>query len=298
MISLKSFKNFITTNILLIIIGCLEYISLIWSDGLDPIVRFMMTFLILLTRNFSFIYLIGIAIKNRKYVSDHRKEPEESYRGEFAKNVITTTFVDSITMMGAMMILPVFHNTRSYMWDLMMFIPLSFTFDLIFDFFHYWTHRTAHKNKYLYGFLHKKHHKFHDVTPIITFYQDPFDVFITNTIPVLLTLLIVPWISFFQYSLITIYKVSVEIYGHSGKFTSPEFVQCIWLPRFLNIVLTSENHSHHHMFNNCNYSKRFSIWDKIFGTFKHGTVDPDNNTICSDPNKSIDSADKFTLYTD
>ena len=44
------------------------------------------------------------------------------------------------------------------------------------------------------------------------------------------------------------------------------FPQCIWLPRLFNIELYTEDHDLHHSRNNCNYSKRFSLWDKIFKT--------------------------------
>jgi lathosterol oxidase len=259
---------------MLIIFGCIEYIGLISLNIFSPIIKFIMTFFIFLIRNFLFLYLINNAIKDKKNVSDRRKEPKENYKGEFVKNVITSTFMDAVTIMFAKQyILFDTRNISGYFYDLIMFIPLSFVFELVFDFFHYWAHRCAH-SKYFYAYLHKQHHKYHDVSPIITFYQDPVDVFLSNTIPVLITLYLMSQfsllsVSFFGYAIMSIYKVSVEIYGHSGKYTPPEFVQCIWLPKYLDIVLTSENHSHHHMFNNCNYSKRFSLWDKLFGTFRY-----------------------------
>lgn len=276
MISLKSFGNFITTNFMLIGFGCVEYFGINLLNRFSLIIQFIMTFIILLLRNFLFLYLINNAIKNKKFVNEYRNEPKEQYSGEFVKNVVTTTLMDSMTLFFAKHY--ILSDTASYIYDLIMFIPSSFVFELIFDFFHYWVHRCSH-SKYLYGYLHKQHHKYRDVSPIVTFYQDPFDVLLSNTLPTLITLFLISQISLFGaslfkmslfgYSIMSIYKVSVEIYGHSGKYTPPEFVQCIWLPRYLDIVLTSENHSHHHMFNNCNYSKRFSIWDKIFGTFRY-----------------------------
>jgi sterol desaturase/sphingolipid hydroxylase (fatty acid hydroxylase superfamily) len=276
MLSIKALKNFFTTNLTLFAFGSVEYIGLILLNGFSPIIQFIITFIILLARNFILLYFITIAIKDKKYVSDRRKEPEEQYRGEFVKNVITTTFTDAITMTIAKNYLLHVYDTRiihNYLYDIMMFIPQSFVFELVFDFFHYWSHRCAH-SKYLYSRLHKHHHKHHDVSPIVTFYQDPLDMIFSNTIPVLITLYLMSNmlflnLSLFSYAIMSVYKVSVEIYGHSGKHTPPEFVQCIWLPRYLGIVLTSENHSHHHMFNNCNYSKRFSLWDKLYGTFRY-----------------------------
>jgi sterol desaturase/sphingolipid hydroxylase (fatty acid hydroxylase superfamily) len=65
------------------------------------------------------------------------------------------------------------------------------------------------------------------------------------------------------------YKTFIEICGHSGKKSYPigSFSQFIWLPRFFHISLYSEDHALHHSSNFCNYSKRFSLWDKQFETY-------------------------------
>jgi sterol desaturase/sphingolipid hydroxylase (fatty acid hydroxylase superfamily) len=65
------------------------------------------------------------------------------------------------------------------------------------------------------------------------------------------------------------YKTFIEISGHSGKKLYPNgsFSQFIWLPRFFNISLYTEDHALHHSSNYCNYSKRFSLWDKQFETY-------------------------------
>ena len=106
--------------------------------------------------------------------------------------------------------------------------------------------------------------------PILTFYHNPLDLIITNSIPQIVTLLIFPYISHFQFSIILTYKSLIEISGHSSKklYPSGSFSQFIWLPRLLDISLYTEDHTLHHVLNNYNYSKRFSIWDKIFNTYK------------------------------
>jgi sterol desaturase/sphingolipid hydroxylase (fatty acid hydroxylase superfamily) len=153
--------------------------------------------------------------------------------------------------------------------EIIYFIPISFLFELIFDFFHYIMHRLLH-NKYVYKYFHKTHHKYKHPTAIGTFYQDPVDIILTNSIPNMITLYILPiHISYLQYNWITIYKTFVEISGHTGKKLSPScsFTQCIWFVKYLNIELYAEEHDLHHSLNNCNYGKRFSLWDKLFGTF-------------------------------
>jgi sterol desaturase/sphingolipid hydroxylase (fatty acid hydroxylase superfamily) len=149
-------------------------------------------------------------------------------------------------------------------------------FELIFDFFHYWGHRLIHSNRFLYIWVHKKHHKFRYPTTILTYYQEPLDILITNAIPVALSVWIIHqqmgWeMSPFQLTLLMIYKTYIEICGHTGKEVpnTSSFVQFMWLPRWLGIQLYTDDHDLHHTVNNCNYSKRFSLYDKLFGTF-HG----------------------------
>jgi len=80
--------------------------------------------------------------------------------------------------------------------------------------------------------------------------------------------------SFFQFILISTYKVFIEISGHLGKkINSTSFTQCMWIHKLLSIELKVEHHDLHHTLNNCNYAKRFSLWDKIFGTFKDENKD-------------------------
>jgi sterol desaturase/sphingolipid hydroxylase (fatty acid hydroxylase superfamily) len=71
--------------------------------------------------------------------------------------------------------------------------------------------------------------------------------------------------------MISAYKQYTELAGHSGKMLSPasSFPQFIWLPRLFNIQLYAEDHDLHHKVSNCNFAKRFSLWDKVFGTYLH-----------------------------
>jgi lathosterol oxidase len=185
------------------------------------------------------------------------------YKHEFHVNVVTTTAVECVTHLFIIST----HVIDYYSNEIIYFIPVSFAFEIIFDFFHYIGHRLVH-HKYLYKYIHKKHHKFKHPIAITTFYQDPFDLLITNSIPTVLTLLIFP-VSTVQFHFIVVYKSFIEIGGHTGTISYPScsFPQFIWLPKILHIELYSEDHDLHHSLNNCNYSKRFSLWDKLFGTF-------------------------------
>jgi sterol desaturase/sphingolipid hydroxylase (fatty acid hydroxylase superfamily) len=103
-----------------------------------------------------------------------------------------------------------------------------------------------------------------------TFYHHPLDILLTISLPTMLSLLLLPSVSSFEFVLLSVYKIFSEISGHAGKRLAPtgSFPQFIWLPKWLSIELYTEDHDLHHSMNNCNYAKRFSLWDKVFGTFR------------------------------
>ena len=158
-------------------------------------------------------------------------------------------------------------NNLYFLLEFISFIGKSFIFEIIFDFFHYWTHRIAH-HRYLYKYSHKKHHEYNKNTNIITtFHQDFFDLLFTNVLPMYLTSQIIPFTQL-QYCIFLVYKTFIEIGGHLGKESTGLicFPQFVWLPKLFNIQLYSIDHYHHHTKINYNYSKRFMLWDKIFGS--------------------------------
>lgn len=171
-----------------------------------------------------------------------------------------------------------------------MFYPIlvvkSFAFEIIFDFFHYWAHRTFHSNAFLYTYIHKKHHEFADPTAYSSFHMSPLDVTLSYSCPLTLTMMVLPFtISLYEFMSITIYLTYQEIGGHLGKKMRPtsSFCQFIWLPRLLNIELYTEDHHLHHNLLFCNYSKRFALWDKIFCTYKVRTAGPPRQMNRNEP---------------
>jgi sterol desaturase/sphingolipid hydroxylase (fatty acid hydroxylase superfamily) len=161
------------------------------------------------------------------------------------------------------------YKNSNILTDLLFFIPISFMYEIIFDFFHYLSHRLLHKNRFLYTNIHKIHHSYSHCNAFVSYFHHPLDLVITNSIPQMITLCIIPKISFYTMNAILIYKIFIEISGHSGKkIKSSSFSQCYWLPKFLGIELKTEDHDIHHTLNNKNYSKRFKLWDIVFGTYK------------------------------
>jgi len=244
--------------------------SVLYNNYFKYIFQILLTFSILLFRNNVLIDIIDTST-NHKLLIHRLTYISEKEFNEFDLNVITSTIVETITFIIGMSYIS---KETHILYDLLLFIPVSFIFEIIFDFFHYWSHRIIHSNKYLYYYIHKKHHKYIHPITILTFYQDPIDLTLTNSIPLFLTLFILSYmylnISMFTFNMIIVYKSYIEISGHSGKqlYPSGSFPQFIWLPKLLNIQLYSETHDYHHTHTNYNYSKRFTLWDKVFNTFR------------------------------
>lgn len=263
-LSINSLKNLMLINSILLMISLFQYSFISYLNNLFGI------FCTLMFRNYVLIHFIEYGTRNIAKISD--KLPIENYKYEFHKNVATSTLVETgthIFIHKNIITITAINLSGGEIWfDLLYFIPTTFLFELIFDFFHYSAHRLLH-HKYLYKYLHKKHHKFPHPSAITTYYQEPLDLIISNSVPMVASLLLFPYISYFQYNLIIVYKEFIEISGHSGKkCTTSSFPQFIWLPKLFHIELFTEEHDLHHSLNNCNYSKRFSLWDKVFNTYR------------------------------
>lgn len=267
-ISKSSLKNFIIVNSVLFSIGMSQYNILLHTKH-HYIVEFCLMLFIFLIRNYSIMKFIDYGVSNKETINkDITAIPKEDYKYEFHYYVLKTTTVEAVTHL-------IINNNYIYLdstffQDIILFIPTSFIFEILFDFFHYISHRALH-SKYLYKYCHKVHHKFMHPITITSYYQDPLDLVITNSIPTMLALSLTKNISYRQFNLILIYKTFIEISGHCGKRAYPtsSFPQLMWLPKLLQIDLYTEDHDLHHSLNNCNYAKRFSIWDKIFNTYTH-----------------------------
>lgn len=267
LISRGSLKNFIIVNSVLLSIGMSQYNILLHANH-HYIVEFCLTLFIFLIRNYSIMKFIDYGVSNKESINkDTTTMPKEDYKYEFHYYVLSSTTVEAVTHL-------IINNNFTYIdralyQDIILFIPTSFIFEILFDFFHYISHRALH-SKYLYKYSHKVHHKFKHPTTITSYYQDPLDLIITNSIPTMFALSLTNNISYRQFNLILIYKTFIEISGHCGKCVYPtsSFPQFMWLPKLLQIDLYTEDHDLHHSLNNCNYAKRFSIWDKIFNTYK------------------------------
>ncbi len=269
--STRSIYNFVKTNSLLIFTGTLEF----FTHFIHPTYTI---YPVTLLRNEFFLYTIDHLVKNHPYIdSDKRILCKEHFPFEFQLYVIANTSIEAFT---SYLIYQIWYSgSNDIIWkstDLLYFIPISFFFEIIFDFFHYWTHRAIHQIPFLYKNIHKTHHTYSYPNVFIAYYQHPLDLVLTNLLPTLLSLWILQdicslQISYYLWTIMNTYKTYIEICGHSGK-NIPQtsgYPQCMWLVKFLQIELYTKDHDRHHSLNNCNYSKRFSLWDKIFKTYRN-----------------------------
>jgi len=240
MISHRSIQNFVLVNGSVLLVGSVFF----FIEQMNP-----------------FLVLFLMLIKNYLTLEGINTEKGELPVGEFIKSTCIDTLSYCIISKNFT------YPTLSYTQDLIYFIPISFAYELTFDFFYYWAHRALHSNLTLYKAAHATHHEHGVTTVYTTFHHSLPDLLTTNTLPLVLTSYIVP-VSNYTFTLLFCYKNIAEVAGHSGvDKKTPSFVQCIWLPKSLGIELYTKNHCLHHEKPSVNFSKRFSIWDKVFGTF-------------------------------
>ena len=207
-------------------------------------------------------------LKNGTRLKDVIHSGQQSPEGYFLPAILQASAIEA----AAIPFVPLTMTMNPYVW--LTFIPMSFMFEVVFDFFHYWVHRSLHYSALPW---HKAHHTYVHLTPAIAFYQDWADLILANVIPFFLANRIVQtvWgpLTAMELSLLLTYKIFVELSGHAGRRLRPSssFPQCVWLPRALGIELYAEDHALHHTNPGCNFAKRFALWDKVFGTY-HATV--------------------------
>ena len=278
MISVRSITNYISTNLFLLTISAFHLVSinvLTFVSDYVPIslgIAYPTIFIIgytpiVLLSNYLLINVIDYKLKDINFISPRQSGISLLDSGEIEKHlyVLKASAIEAVSVCIFTYFLPC---TKTGITDIVMFIPYSFLFEVTFDLLHYIAHRLCH-TKHLYK-LHKTHHKYSHPTSIITFYQDPLDLLISNVIPFGLTFYMLRPRSLATFIILMTYKKYTEISGHSGKSVESvcAFPQFIWLPKLFGIELYTKDHDLHHTLNNCNYSKRFTLWDKAFETYR------------------------------
>lgn len=255
----KSIQIFAVINMILLSFGTFEYY--IFTTVQYPL---LFLYISMLLKNVGFAYILDVVNTNKEYIVSRPKEIVD-YTYHF-KNIMVVSLMDILTL--NIIIKNLAYESNITVVDYILFVPQSFCFEIIFDFFHYCFHRVLHTNKYLYKHIHSHHHNHSAINIYTTFEQHPVDLLFTNMIPLLISSYIIPSSQLFVF-LFFWYKSFLEISGHLGKDNSGlSFPQFIWIPKYFHICLKSKNHNHHHIRPMKNFGKRLALWDKVFGTFE------------------------------
>jgi sterol desaturase/sphingolipid hydroxylase (fatty acid hydroxylase superfamily) len=286
MISKRSFLNFLYHNFFFYTYGFCDYFiyTFILEQKLkeELFIKILLSFLLSSFRNFFLYFLLFHNIQ--KYDSIYSNQLPIPIDDHDFRNKLPSIFL--ISLLDGINILLIYsfcnfiipnHIFNDFMYDLLYFIPKSFFIEIIFDFFHYWAHRIEHNIPLLYKHFHKIHHQHNHPTLLSTFHHHIGDLILSNTIPLFLSLYICSYffrITHYMFHMIFLSKIYIELCGHSGKkIKTGSFVQCIWLPKIFGISLYTIDHDNHHTMNNCNYGKRFSLWDKVYKTFYQDKIE-------------------------
>ena len=294
--SLTCVKAYAFINVPTTIIAYTFYLTLLWTSVAVspkyPSAAYALECSLFCFKNFILMFGISFLTDSREDLisrsknDDGEQSPDSKVDfGSVISSVVTVSIIETITYNIAQAVSLIAHlgTPKSIVYSSILpsciqfygtFIVVSFTVEIIFDFFHYWSHRILHEKTFLYKELHSLHHHNSNPTVYHTFNDSILGTIFTNTVPHLLTLSILKLligrpISNVEHCFLVVYKTFVEISGHTGKALgkASSFPQFKWLPVYFGIELYTSDHHLHHRNSKKNFSKRFSLWDKVFGTY-------------------------------
>lgn len=210
------------------------------------------------------------------YFTKHRREQHENEKSNSVWPVVwglvcVTGPLEAVLMKFG---LKTFTQRSGNPWY--MFVPQTFALEVMFDLGHYTAHRLVHSQAWLYKLSgHKIHHSVLHPTAFSTFHQEMIDTLLSNVLPWFSSLLMLDRVFKVrftpnQYLMALGLKTYVEVAGHVGVLNSraTSFPQFVWLPRALGIALQTKDHDLHHTHGGKhNFAKRFTLFDKLFGTY-------------------------------
>ena len=131
---------------------------------------------------------------------------------------------------------------------------------LVYEFIHYWYHRTAHANDFLWRWAHQMHHSAESVDAFGAYYLHPVDTFFFTT-----------WSSLVFFPLLGLRPEAGVLAGFFLVFNAMFQHANIATPRWLGyFIQRPESHGVHHERgkHRSNYSD-LPLWDMVFGTFEN-----------------------------
>jgi sterol desaturase/sphingolipid hydroxylase (fatty acid hydroxylase superfamily) len=250
-------KNYVLVNGLLWLGGIVSYMT--YMSAPFPLTLVGLTY----AKQWILVTLIATSTRHIPY-SRGSAEMRDSTHDMF--------YLAKISLFDSLVLALLLHQTveRGLMDEIVWFIPKSFVYEILFDFFHYWNHRFIHSSSILYTFIHAQHHAQIYIDPYKAMYQSFADLALTNCLPLYLASVCIPVSPFFLFVFFW-YKAFIEISGHIGKpIRATCFPQCMVLPRMLGIALYAQDHEYHHVRPTTNFAKRFALWDIVFQTYVAG----------------------------
>ena len=282
-----SICKFIYFNLFFIIIGFIEYLfkhKTIEHNNNFKSILYLYIF-ILLRNVFLSIFIEKTTIKKEKINILHNNT--NIYCKDLCKISFINTIFDIIISKNILD-----NKIENYIYSFynpFYFITISLYYEIILDFFHYIIHRTLHKIPFLYKNIHKMHHERYDINVFHSFRMHTLDYLLGTLIPTYLSVKICN-LTLIEFNILSVYQIFIELSGHSDKIIkSSSFIECIYLSKLLNIESYNVDHNKHHTFVNCNYSKRLSLWDKVFGTYIPGN---NSSNIFKNEDKHEENEDK------
>ncbi len=131
---------------------------------------------------------------------------------------------------------------------------------LVYELIHYWYHRTAHANDFLWRWAHQMHHSAESVDAFGAYYLHPVDTFFFTT-----------WSSLVFFPLLGLRPEAGVLAGFFLVFNAMFQHANIATPRWVGyIIQRPESHGVHHQRgkHRSNYSD-LPLWDMVFGTFEN-----------------------------
>lgn len=213
--------------------------------------------------------------KNNNYI--HNIDFNIVYKYLLISSIISSCFI-TLSKYYLLINISTKLNLYEYIGYLIFNIPIVFIYEIIYDFFFYIIHYILHKNTFLYKNIHKQHHEHCNINPYYTFITHPLETLFSMEIPSLISIMLINYfykLNFFTFIYIFFYRNLLEIYGHMGEgydidyFNYYSYINIYYiLVSKLSISITHYDHLLHHKILNNNFSKRFILYDKIFGTYK------------------------------
>jgi sterol desaturase/sphingolipid hydroxylase (fatty acid hydroxylase superfamily) len=230
-------------------------------------------------RDAAVVLFLELATRGRERIGGRAPPPAAARRSAWLKLCFVAAPVDGAVLLAARAAgLVAAAGARS---GPAAFVAVSFCFEVAFDLGHYGAHRACHAagGGALARFLRRSHathhgaHGAHGLGPVLAYEQSPTDLVACNALPALAALAALAAargrpLAAGDAALLWAYKAYVEVAGHCGCHSdATSFPQCVWLPRLLGIALTTRDHDAHHTRPKaCNFAKRFTLWDRAFGT--------------------------------